>query len=605
MNVSNAMRLAVPCTAAMIVAGCNLFDGSAKTKPVAVLGPDDPTTLQFGPVVSLAHPPPPLSGGTLAITRDGVTAVASDPDRDLVYVVDVAAGALTQTISLSAGDEPGRVAIDGSGRAHVALRGANALLTIDLATGTTVRRDTCIAPRGVAVEKAGTVVVACADGRIARFAAAGGDAIATAFLEPDLRDVLPRPDGTLVVSVFRHAALLLVKPDLKSSARWDTNGVTNLAWRAFDFAEPDGTRTTAMISQKPQQPGDTSAPNAYGGACGCGLVPTHVDVLLGSQSFGGLARRSYDFNAVLPVDGVIDESSIVIVAAGNGHSPGAPQLFILSREATSPDRGPAINPPSKDCLLTNDVTDLTTLTTPGQPIAVAIDGSRRLIVQSREPAALYVVGAERTRVMHTIGLSDVSREDTGHAIFHSNSGSEIACASCHAEGGEDSHTWSFDDLGDRRTPSLRGTVAGTAPYHWDGSQKDMADIMNHVFRDRMSGPQLDSAQIDAMNRWVSAIPAPSRMSSAADAAARGAAVFTAHGCDGCHSGAKHTNNQTVDVGTGGAFQVPSLVGVAWRSPYVHDGRYDTLEHRFEGNPGPHGGMTTTEIGDLVAFLQTL
>ena len=36
----------------------------------------------------------------------------------------------------------------------------------------------------------------------------------------------------------------------------------------------------------------------------------------------------------------------------------------------------------------------------------------------------------------------------------------------------------------------------------------------------------------------------------------------------CHSGALFTNNATVDVGTGRAFQVPSLRGVAWRAP-VH------------------------------------
>jgi hypothetical protein len=366
-----------------------------------------------------------------------------------------------------------------------------------------------------------------------------------------------------------------------------------------------------MISQKPQQPGDATSPNAYGGSCGCGLVPTHLDLLLGSQVLGesSVVRRSYDLNAVLPVDGVIDESSVVLLSAGNGHSPGAPQVFILSREAPSPDPGYASMSPMQDCEPTNNATDVATLTTPGQPVAIAIDGARRLIVQSREPAALYIVGEGRERVMHSIALSNVSREDTGHAIFHSNSGKDLACASCHAEGAEDAHTWSFSDLGARRTPSLRGTVAGTAPYHWDGSQKDMADIMNHVFRDRMSGPQLDPVQIDAINRWVSAIPAPAPMSSATDAATRGAAVFSAHGCDGCHSGPKRTNNQTVDVGTGGAFQVPSLVGVAWRAPYVHDGRYATLTDRFDGdlnrNQGPHSGMTTTEIADLVAFLKTL
>ena len=42
----------------------------------------------FNATVKAGTPPPPISGGTLLVLRDGVTAVAADPDRDLVYVVD-------------------------------------------------------------------------------------------------------------------------------------------------------------------------------------------------------------------------------------------------------------------------------------------------------------------------------------------------------------------------------------------------------------------------------------------------------------------------------------------------------------------------------------
>src|SRR5437870_7650387 len=39
---------------------------------------------RFGPTVRQAVPPPPISGGTLLVTRDGKTAVVADPDRDQV-----------------------------------------------------------------------------------------------------------------------------------------------------------------------------------------------------------------------------------------------------------------------------------------------------------------------------------------------------------------------------------------------------------------------------------------------------------------------------------------------------------------------------------------
>src|SRR5262245_10518580 len=55
------------------------FDGGVFSGPQPVLSP----------VVTQINPPPPLSGGTLTVLADGVTAVASDPDRDQIYVADI------------------------------------------------------------------------------------------------------------------------------------------------------------------------------------------------------------------------------------------------------------------------------------------------------------------------------------------------------------------------------------------------------------------------------------------------------------------------------------------------------------------------------------
>ena len=43
----------------------------------------------IGSTVAAAVPPPAISGGTLRILADGHTAVAADPDRDQVYIVDL------------------------------------------------------------------------------------------------------------------------------------------------------------------------------------------------------------------------------------------------------------------------------------------------------------------------------------------------------------------------------------------------------------------------------------------------------------------------------------------------------------------------------------
>jgi hypothetical protein len=71
-----------------------------------------------------------------------------------------------------------------------------------------------------------------------------------------------------------------------------------------------------------------------------------------------------------------------------------------------------------------------------------------------------------------------------------------------------------------------------------------------------------------------------------------------------------TNNDTVDVGTGGPFQVPSLVGIAHRAPFVHTGCASTLRERFDPSCGgtDHGkvdDLTETQIDDLIAYLETL
>jgi cytochrome c peroxidase len=164
----------------------------------------------------------------------------------------------------------------------------------------------------------------------------------------------------------------------------------------------------------------------------------------------------------------------------------------------------------------------------------------------------------------------------------------------------------------RRTPSLRGTIAGTAPYHWPGDEPDLTALANDVYTNRMDGADLGSFQLNTLQSWVEAIPAP-RAPSWLDAAAvqRGQALFERAdvGCTACHSGPKYTNNATVDVGTGGSFQVPPLVGVGWRTPLLHSGCAGTIADRFGSCATPQhgsiGSLTSANVSDLVAYLESL
>jgi mono/diheme cytochrome c family protein len=303
-------------------------------------------------------------------------------------------------------------------------------------------------------------------------------------------------------------------------------------------------------------------------------------------------------NTVLPVDIATDGGVVMLVSAGSANFSEPRQLVWVSREAlgTTCSTGVGIRVPYAE--LTSVVYEPQT---------------DHFVAFSREPAQLVIVEARRLLIDRRIALSDDSWRDTGYAIFHTSSGAgNTACASCHPEGRDDGHAWRSQSLGARRTPSLIGTVAGTAPYHWNGEAAGMTDIMDMTFTQRMKGPSLLSAQKDAVGTWLSALPPlrraqPSATSSAALViTARGRAIFesaTAR-CSSCHTGSMLTNNATLDVGTGGPMQVPSLVGVVHRAPYLHDGSRANLRAVLFA---PHGGATvrTDEIDDLATYLESL
>ena len=99
-----------------------------------------------------------------------------------------------------------------------------------------------------------------------------------------------------------------------------------------------------------------------------------------------------------------------------------------------------------------------------------------------------------------LGGEDVT--DTGHDIFHADTGSGIACASCHAEGTDDGHVWNFTDLGPRRTQSLDVGLEGMAPFHWDGTLPSFGHLVHEVFQRRMGGPEETAERITALEKYV-------------------------------------------------------------------------------------------------------
>jgi CxxC motif-containing protein (DUF1111 family) len=140
---------------------------------------------------------------------------------------------------------------------------------------------------------------------------------------------------------------------------------------------------------------------------------------------------------------------------------------------------------------------------------------------------------------------------------------------------------------------------------------DLGQIMQDVFTGRMAGPELSPTQKAAVAHWVDAIPLlPHSPPVDEGAVTRGRALFASAGCASCHSGPRYTNGMTVDVGTGRAFQVPSLTGLSARAPFMHDGCAAKVGDRFTPSCGGAGHGVVTDLTaenrlDLQAFLESL
>jgi hypothetical protein len=609
----------------LAVAGCGGDDSSFGTDLVPPPPPFSTTTTSGSgggfpggsgtydlPLVVPAKPTPALSGGTLLLIAQGHKAAVADPERDHVSFVDLDQLVVSATAPLQKGDQPGRLAEDSHGLVHVVLRGPGAVATLDPATGMELGRQAiCGEPRGIAYDAtADTLHVACVGGELVTLKASGGDPIRVLKLESDLRDVVI--DGPrLLVSRFRAAELLVIEADGTVSGKLTPPGVARdpnvpanvapgtpgsasfspaVAWHTGPA--PGG--GALMIFQEEQTSEVEILSGGYGGTCG-GIVRGAASLL----RVDGTGWTAPNTGAVLPLDAAMtpDGSLVTIASAGAVESSGffgTPPIVTMTPPVVP---GNEIQCPGPGVPNTANFD--------GQVVSVAYDASNRLIAQTREP--MLIVG-DRAVVLP----GDVIR-DTGHDLFHLGTQGGLACASCHPEGHEDGHTWMFSSLGARRTQSLSGGTLGTGPFHWNGDMKDLDMLASEVMAKRMSGPSLRTDQVAALGGWLDKIPAY-KPEAAADAAAaeRGRALFNdaTIGCTSCHAGAAMTTHAIVDVGTGAPFKVPSLVGVSYRAPYMHDGCAPTLPDRFGacGGGDKHGkvsALSDDQRADLVQYLGTL
>lgn len=130
----------------------------------------------------------------------------------------------------------------------------------------------------------------------------------------------------------------------------------------------------------------------------------------------------------------------------------------------------------------------------------------------------------------------------------------------------------------------------------------------------------------ALAVWQRSLPAPAPLDDGeGPASQRGAEVFEEAACSSCHPGPLYTSDVQVSVesigtdpGAGlspmrwsGNYRVPSLRGVGRTAPYLHDGRFSTLEDLFDPKRSPSDGhrhgleLDAEDLAALLAFLRAI
>jgi hypothetical protein len=634
----------------LALGGCNSFDKAADVsdnQPRLVI-PLDERPASTAPVT-----PPAISGGTLSVLSDSSVAIVADPERDRVSIVDLNSLALRSTIELQPGDEPGRSVEDAQKHIHLALRRGGAVVTIDPVSGTVLdRQAVCKSPRGLAFEAVTNLVhVACAEGKLVSLPAQGGAAVRTLTLEPDLRDVLVR-GSELWVTRFKSAEILRVgstgsvdkrlripqavgqlsqPPDKDGNFRQpkDVTLEPGTAWRAVSNTAGGAVivHQDAVADEIEVTPPSASG-SAYGGGqdgMGCGGIVKNVITTVAPDG----SSTSVPFNgSPLPVDVAVsaDQAWVAVAHAGVPDNSAPQPSLEFPRSDSGPSAtggvafpgrfGSAVSLMSTSNLNSGGQCAFSEGGLSNEPVvAVAFTPNGKLLAQTREPAQLLVMTELPFGASTAIALPGESRLDTGHDLFHRDAGGGIACASCHPEGGEDGRTWKFKGTGDRRTQALHVGLRDTAPFHWNGDLPDVGAVMTEVFVGRMGGVRESDQRVSALSDWLFSLKAPGTIRDAGDeSAVRGQALFRSAdvGCTTCHSGDKLTNNQTVAIDTVATakLQVPSLVAIGYRAPFMHNGCAATLADRFDPKCGgnAHGntaGLSEAQRADLVAYLESL
>ena len=217
----------------------------------------------------------------------------------------------------------------------------------------------------------------------------------------------------------------------------------------------------------------------------------------------------------------------------------------------------------------------------------------------------------------------------GEILFHdgeASSESWHSCATCHPDARVDGMNWDLlnDGTGNHKSTKSMVLAHKTPPCMALGvrANAEAAVAAGFVHIHFMPRQQSDYNDVDEYLKALVPVPGPAIQpdGTLSESAKRGKRLFHSPktGCASCHSGPYLTDLKMHDVGTEAhndfgesEFDTPSLIEIHRTGPYLHDGRYTTLEDLlFKGLHGDLKGerlnqLTDQEKADLINYLLSL
>jgi cytochrome c peroxidase len=374
---------------------------------------------------------------------------------------------------------------------------------------------------------------------------------------------------------------------------------------------------------------------------GLAMGPGGSSLLVAHQSLNPLARSTFDdVHWGLLINNQLHELPWAAILSGVTGSPKGTRVHELGNvgQGAADPSNLIVDSKGRVIVALGGVNEVMIIKGPGErprrvpvghrPVAMTPSADAQLVyVANTLDDTISVVALGPSQRLATIPLGPqpkLSLVDRGEQLFHDARLSHdgwMSCHSCHTDG----HTSGLlgDTLGDgsygapKKIPSLLG-VGSTGPWNWTGSVPRLEDQVRKSIVTTMHGSETTATDVDvrALTAYLRSLaPFSSNQveenRTESSKIARGREVFSVRRCGACHVPPEYTSPAVFDVGLtdevgNSRFNPPSLRGVAFREPLLHDGRATTLEDLFQRHRHPRETyLTQPEIADLVAFLKSL